>query len=159
MRHRSLFAMILLVAPASAFGQDDDARASALAKDTLDRGAALFDKRDAAAMAATYIESAEIIVIKRDSDTDRIVIETRSGRAAIEKTYADIFKDRLPEHRSRNTVEAARFLGPDLLLIRGRFAMNRDQADTVQFVQIRAREGDQWKVVTMQVMELPAQKP
>jgi len=150
--------MILLVAPASAFGHDDDARALALAKDTLDRGAALFDKRDAAAMAATYVETAQIIVIKRASDTDRIVVEPTNGRAAIEKAYADIFKDRLPEHRSRNTVEAARFLSPDLLLIRGRFAMNRDQGDSVQFVQIRAREGDDWKVVSMQLMELPAQK-
>ncbi len=155
MRNRSLFTLILLMTPMTAFGQDDEAQAMALAKDTLDRGSALFDKRDAAAMAATYVETAQIIVIKHDSDTDNIVVETRDGRAAIEKAYADIFKDRLPEHRSRNTVESARFLRKDLLMIRGRFAMNREQGDTVQFVQIRAREGDQWKIVTMQLMELP----
>jgi len=155
MRNRSLFALILLVTPTAAFGQDDEARAMALAKDTLDRGAALFDKRDAAAMAATYIETAQIILIKRASDTDNIVVETRDGRAAIEKGYGEVFKDRLPEHRSRNTVESARFLSTDLLMIRGRFAMNREQGDTVQFVQVRAREGDQWKIVTMQLMELP----
>lgn len=153
MRYRCLFALSLLVAPAAAFAQDDDALT--LAKATLDRGADLFDKRDAAAMAATYVEAAEVILIKRDADSDRVTVEIRSGRAAIEKAYADIFKDRLPEHRSRNTVEDARFLRPDLLLIRGRFALNRDQGDSLQFVQIRSREGDQWKVVTMQLMELP----
>jgi len=151
--------MILLAGPAAAFGQDGDTRALTVARDTLDRGAALFDKRDAAAMAATYVETAEIIVIKRASDSDRIVIETKQGRTAIEQAYAEIFRDRLPEHRSRNTVESARFMNPDLLLIRGRFAMNRDQGDTVQFVQVRAREGGQWKVVTMQLMELPRHSP
>jgi hypothetical protein len=153
MRHRCLFTLTLLLAPAPAAAQDADA--VALAQDILVRGATLFDKRAAAAMAATYIEKAEIIVIKRDTDPDRIVVETTRGRAAIEKAYAKIFADRQPEHRSRNTVEVARFLGRDLLLIKGRFAMNREQGDSVEFVQIRAREGDQWNVVTMQLMELP----
>jgi hypothetical protein len=157
MRHRCLFAMILLLAPAAATTQDKDALA--LAQDILVCGATLFDQRDAAALAATYVETAEIILIKRHPDTDRIVVETTCGRAAIEKAYAKIFKDRLPEHRSRNTVEAARFLGRDLLMIKGRFAMNREQGDSVEFVQIRAREGDEWKVVTMQLMELPSSVP
>ena len=155
MRNRTLFTLILLVLPMTVFGEDNDPRAMTLAKETLDRGAALFDKRDAAAMAATYIETAKIILIKHDSATDNVVVETRDGRAVIERAYADLFKDRLPEHRSRNTVESARFLRDDLLLIRGRFAMNRDQGDMVQFVQIRTREGDQWKIVTMQLTELP----
>ena len=155
MRHRYLFAMILLVGPAAAFGQDDDTRAVTVARDILDRGAALFDKRDAAAMAATYVETAEIIVIKRASDSDRFVTETRQGRTAIERAYAEIFKDRLPEHRCRNTVESARFMTQDLLLIRGRFAMNREQGDASSSSRSAHREGDQWKVVTMQLMELP----
>src|SRR4051794_34476752 len=104
MRHPCFLAMILLFAPAAAPAQDDDAKAMTLAKETLERGATLFDKRDAPAMAATYIETAEIILVKRDNSTDRFVTETRSGRAAIEKTYAEIFKDRQPEHRARNTV-------------------------------------------------------
>ena len=110
MRHRCLFTLALLLASAPAAAQDDDA--VALAKDILVRGANLFDKPDAAAMAATYIDSAEIIVIKRDTDPDRIEVETIRGRADIEKSYAKIFKDRLPEHRSRNTLELARFSGP-----------------------------------------------
>ena len=111
MRYGVLLAMMLLAAPSAAPGQDDD-RALTLARDILDRGATLFDKRDAAAMAPTYVEIAEIIVIERNSDSDRCEVETRRGRAEIEKTYAEIFKDRLPEHRSKNTVEEARFLRP-----------------------------------------------
>lgn len=159
MRYSAILAAIVLVSPAAALGQDNDAKAIDLAKEILERGAALFDKRDAAAMAATYIDDAEIIVVKRNSESDRIELETRHGRAEIEKAYADIFKDRLPEHRCRNTVEGARFLRSNLLLIRGRFSLNRDQGDTIQFVQVRAHEGGQWKVVTMQLMELPATNP
>jgi hypothetical protein len=147
------------MAPAPAVAQGDDAQATTLARDILDRGSALFDKRDAAVMAATYIDTAAIIVIKRDSDSNRIVVESRRGRTEIERAYAEIFKDRLPEHKSRNTVGSARFLRPDLLMIRGRFALNRDQGDAVQFVQIRVREKDQWKIATLQLMELPKQNP
>ena len=155
MRCRSLFAMIILLTPTAVFGQDEDARALALAKDALSRGETLFDKQDASAMAATYIETAEIILIKRDSDSDRFVTETKQGRTAIEQTYADIFKGRDREHKCQNTIEVARFLGPDQLLIQGRFALNRDEGDTLRFVQIRVREGEQWKVATMQLLELP----
>ena len=153
MRHPCLLTLTLLLAPATAAAQDGGA--TDLARDILIRGADLFDKRDAAAMAATYLENAEIIVIKRDTGPDRIDVETIRGQAEIEKAYAKIFKDRQPEHRSRNTIELARFLGPDMLLIKGRFAMNREQSDIGEFVQIRARDKDQWKVVTMQLMALP----
>jgi hypothetical protein len=155
MRHVLMLTMILPSVPVVLSGQDENARATSLAKDLLDRGAALFDKRDAAAMAANYLEAAEIIVIKRDSQSDRMVVEAKHGRAEIEQAYAELFKDRMPEHRSRNTVEAARFLSPDVLIIRGRFALNREEGDAVQFVQVRARDGDQWKIATMQLLELP----
>lgn len=154
MRNRSLLALILMVvAPSAAFGQDD-ADAMAVAKIALDKGSALFDGRDAAAMAATFVEKAEILLVKRASDTGNIEVENRIGRPAIQAAYAEIFKDRQPDHRSRNTVEAARYMGNDLMMIRGKFAFNVDQGDAIQFVQIRAREGDQWKVVTMQLFEL-----
>jgi hypothetical protein len=159
MRKSAVFAILMFMASAVASAQDDDARARTLARDLLDRGATLFDTRNAAAMAATYIDAAEIILIKRASDSSRVAPETYRGRAAIEKAYADIFKDRLPEHRSRNTVEYARFLGPNLILIQGRFAMNREQGDTAQFVQVRVREGDQWKIVTLQLTPLPEKNP
>ena len=159
MRLRTLLVLVFSVAPAVAFSQDDSTKAKDLAQEILDRGAALFDKRDATAMAATYLEDAEIILIKRNSESDRIQLETTRGRSAIEQAYAKIFKDRLPEHRSRNTVELARFLSPNLLLIHGRFAMNRDQGDSVQFVQVRVHEDNLWKVATLQLAELPKTNP
>lgn len=155
MRYRLPLAMVLVLMPVATFAQDDQERALTVAKEILDKGATLFDKRDAVAMAATYVETAEIILFKRSSDAGEFETEIKKGRVAIEEAYAGIFKDRKPEHKCRNTVELARFLGPDLLLIQGRFALDRDQGDIVNFVQIRAREGEQWKIVTLQLMELP----
>jgi hypothetical protein len=158
MRYLSLFALFLGTSTA-VFGQDDDAKARTLAQQILDRGAALFDKRDAVAIAATYVEDAQAMLIKREGDARDLKLEVTRGRAEIEKVYARIFKDRLPEHRCRNTVESARFLGPEMLLIQGRFALDRNQSDVIQFVQIRARQGEEWKIVTLQLMLLPGQNP
>lgn len=155
MKRHCLLAMILLAIPCSAIGQEDESKARTLAQEILDRGATLFDTRDAAAMAATYVEGGQVLLVKRNSDQGDVEIETISGRAAIEKGYSDLFKDRLPEHKSRNTVESARFLGADYLLIQGRFSLNRDQGDSVQFVQLRTRQGEQWKIVTMQLIPMP----
>lgn len=151
---RCFLAMALLACPAAAIGQHDD-RALAVAREVLDRGAELFDARDAAAMAETFLEESHVIVIKRASNSTELTTEIVSGREEIQKGYADLFKDRDPSHRARNTVEQARWLTPDLLLIQGRFALNVEQGDLLQFVQVRARDGDQWKVATMQLMELP----
>jgi hypothetical protein len=147
--------VVLLIAAAPALAQEDDARAMAVAKETLDRGAALFDERNAAKMAATYLEAGQLVIIRREPDGGRLVIENRSGRTAIEESYRDLFKDRSAEHKSRNTVESARFLGNDMLLVRGRFALDRNQGDSVQFVQVRALDGGEWKVATMQILDLP----
>lgn len=145
--------LALCLTPALAPAQDD-ARAKQVAQETLDRGAALFDTRDAAAMAATYVETADLIFVKLSQSTGRFELESIHGRSAIQNSYANLFRDRSPEHKSRNTVDSARFLSPNLLLIQGRFALDRNQGDTVQFVQIRARENDKWQIVTMQVLPL-----
>lgn len=155
MRSRIALLALLLVSPAMAQDKPDDAQALEVGRGILERGAGLFDKRDAAAMAATYLETAQIILVKRDSDTDKHVLEIRTGRGEIEKTYVEIFKDRLPEHRARNTLEGARFASPTVLVLWGRFALDVNQGDIVQFVQTRVREGDDWKVATMQLLELP----
>jgi hypothetical protein len=147
--------VVLLVATAPALAQEEDARAMAVAKETLDRGAALFDERNAAKMAATFLEAGQLVIIRREPDGGRLVIENRSGRTAIEESYRDLFKDRSAEHKSRNTVESARFLGNDMLLVRGRFSLDRNQGDSVQFVQVRALDGGEWKVATMQILDLP----
>jgi hypothetical protein len=57
---------LLLLLPTAAPADDTDARK--LARDILTRGAALFDMRDAGAMAATYAGEAEGIVVIKDKD-------------------------------------------------------------------------------------------
>lgn len=156
MRYRFLLGLVVIavLSPSASYGQDD-VKAVALAKDILDKGATLFDKRDAGAMAATYVENAKIILIKKPSDEGKVEPEIIDGRSAIEKGYADLFKDRQADHKARNTVESAWFLGTDILMIRGRFALNQNDGDIISFTQTRVRQGDQWKIVTLQLVELP----
>src|SRR5262245_25981528 len=85
----------LLVVPAADSTQD----AKTLAQDILTKGAALFDSRDAAAMAATYAENAQITAYSKDHDTRALKVETARGRAGIQKLYADLFKNRSPATR------------------------------------------------------------
>lgn len=163
MFRRLLFTVALVAFPSAVVlaGPDDDARARTEAQALLDKGAALFDSRNAAAMAATYVADGSIVVIKRQHNASRGDVELQSirGRTEIEKGYKDLFKERAPEYRSRNTVDFARFLGPNLLLIQGRFALNRDQGDSIQFVQVRARVGSDWKIVSMQLAPLAQDDP
>src|SRR5262245_22863587 len=81
-------------------------------------GAATYDSHDAAAMAALYTADARVkLVGKGDSG---YTVTHYNGRAEIEKLYAGLFKNDRPTH-ARNTVEYARFVAPDLLLITGTF--------------------------------------
>ena len=161
MRSRSLFTVALLAFPSAQALADPDDGARAEAQAILDKGEALFDTRNAAAMAATFTENGSIVVIKRQDNASQgeVVLESFSGRAEIEKSYAKIFKERLPEHHAHNTVDFARHLGPNLLLIQGRFSLNRDQGDSIQFVQVRARVGSEWKIVSMQLAPLAKNDP
>ena len=64
----------------SVAAQAEDQDAKTVAQDVLDKGAALFDRRDAAVMAATYTEDAQLEWVEKDSGGGGIKIET--GRAA-----------------------------------------------------------------------------
>src|SRR5262249_15248637 len=110
----------LLVAPAADSAQD----AKGLAQDLLTKGASLFDSRDAAAMAATYAEDAEITAYSKDGKAGALKVDTARGRADVQKVYADLFKGRSPSARCRNVVDDAHFAGPDLLVIRGTFLVD-----------------------------------
>src|SRR5262245_6234841 len=96
---------LALLSPTVALAADTDAKQ--LAQAILTQGAALFDTRDAAAMAATYTEDAEVSVVTKDKDTGTYKAQVTRGRSAIERGYRDIFKDRKAGTRSRNVVEYA----------------------------------------------------
>jgi hypothetical protein len=147
MMYHATLCMAILLAPASSSTPD----AKELAQQILTKGAALFDTRDAAAMAATYADNAEVTIYSKDNSTGAYKVETTRGRAAIEKGYADLFKDRDPSTKSKNVVEDARSIGTDLLLIRGTFALDASQSGSIPFVQVRVKQGDAWRILTLQL--------
>ncbi len=146
---------LALLLPTAASADDMDAKR--LAQDILTKGAALFDTRDAAAMAATYMEDAEGILVIKDKDTGTYKAQVSRGRFAIERGYQNIFKDRKPATKSRNVVEYAHFVGTDLLIIHGAFTLDVSQGVSFPFIQVRAKKGDKWLIMSLQVFVVSEQ--
>ena len=148
------FAILVLALslPSVASAADAATEAKTLAQDILTKGAALFDTRDAAAMAATYTEEAEFTLIARDKDTGKFKTEKANGRTAMERYYQDFFKNRKPDTTSRNVVEWAHLVGSDVLIIHGNFAPDVAQGDAFPFVQIRVKDGDRWLIMSLQIV-------
>ncbi len=145
---RYVMLSLVLLLPAVARANDSDAKT--LAQDILTKGAALFDTRDAAAMAATYLEDADLTIISKDDNTGKFKNEMSRGRSAIERAYQDFFKDRKPGTTSRNHVTYAHFVGNDMLIIHGNFNLDTSQEDYYPFVQIRLKQGDKWLIQSLQ---------
>lgn len=148
MKRFATFALMLLV-PLSVRADDKDARS--VAQGVLDKGSALFDTHDAAAMAATYTEDAQLLWIDKDGSTGEIRLSVKKDRSEIESLYRDLFKDAKENTTSKNTVEFARFVTPGLMVIHGVFQPNIDKPDKFTFVQTRVKVGDTW---LMKVLEL-----
>jgi hypothetical protein len=149
--------MLMMAVPITVEAQDDAAKN--LAQDVLNKGAALFDTRDAAAMAATYTEDAQILWYEKQDDTSELKqddtselkLTTKNGRAEIESLYKDLFKDATEKTTSKNTVEFARRAKVDVLIIQGVFQPNVDKPGKFPFVQVRVKQGDQWLMKTLQL--------
>jgi len=148
MRVAAVFALLTAL-PICAKAQDEAAKN--LAQDVLNKGSALFDKHDAAAIAATYTEDAQILWLQKEDPTGEIKINTKNGRAEIESLYKDIFKDPAEKTTSKNTVEFARFAAPGVLIIHGVFQPNVDKPGKFPFVQVRVKQGDKWLMKTLQL--------
>jgi ketosteroid isomerase-like protein len=146
---RFLFLSLALLLPAAATAAEPDAKR--LAQDILNKGAALFDTRAAAAMAATYTEDAELVLFAKDKNTGDYKGQVTRGRSAIERGYQNLFKDRKPGTTSRNVVEFAHFVGTDLLIIHGTFSLDISQQGSIPFVQVRAKKGDKWLIMSLQL--------
>ncbi len=131
---------------------DDAAKdAKAIAQDILTKGAALFNTHDAAAMAATYTENAEILLYTKENEGS-IKVDSYRGRAEIKEGYAKIFRATPDASHARNVVEAAHFIGPDTLAINGTFHFQTDKDNTisVSFIQVRVKQGDAWRILHLQ---------
>jgi hypothetical protein len=135
--------------PLAAQAVNDDAKT--VAQGILDKGAALFDKRDAAAMATTYTEDAQLEWIEKDSASGGIKIDVKKGRDEIEGVYRDLFKDSKEATTSKNIVEYARFVSSGLLVIEGDFQPNVANEGKFHFVQIRLKQGDRWLMRSLQL--------
>ncbi len=133
----------------------DEKDAKTLAQEILDKGAALFDKRDATSMAATYHEEAQIDLIMKDESTGELKIDVKKGRAEIESFYRDLFKDSKEASTSKNTVEYARLVSPDVMVIHGTFQPDTVKEGKVTFVQMRVKQNDKWIMRSLQLFVLP----
>jgi len=114
--------------------------AETIAEKFLKAGSDLFDAKDAAALAATYTEDGEILLVVKEDG--RIKQESKRGRADVEEFYRGLFKDK-GSIDSENTVEFARLVSPEVLVVHGRFRPNTGEAE-LPFVQMRVKQGDHW---------------
>ncbi len=114
--------------------------AQAIAEKFLKAGSDLFDAKDAAGLAATYAENCEILLVgKKDG---AVTEDVKDGRAEVQKFYADYFHEK-GAIDSENTVDFARLIAPDILIVHGRFRPNVGEAE-LPFVQMRVKQGDRW---------------
>jgi ketosteroid isomerase-like protein len=139
-------------------GQDQGAdEALKLAKKLTEEGAATFNKVDAKAMAAYYTDNAKIFLQTRDES--EISIKEYDGREEIEKLYADLFKDPSQVH-GKNTVEYAKLLASDVLVIAGTFVPNETAPEPIKvpFYQVRVKQGDKWLINSLRIFYVPEKK-
>jgi len=134
--------------------KDKPDEATALAVKLTEQGAATFDTFNAKAMADYYLEDGEIALVSKEEGG--LKAKYYKGRAEIEQGYADMFKK--PETiKSKNTVEYAKLIAPDVLVIAGTFDTNTLKPDSpkVPFYQVRVNKGDQWLMSSVRIFVLP----
>lgn len=138
---------LALVLSSTAWAQDGEAKK--LAQGILDKGSALFDTKDAAAMTATYTADAKLVWYSKNN-AGTLEVGVKNGHSEIEDIYLDMFKNK-DETTSRNTVEFARLVAPELLIIQGVFQPNVANAGKYPFVQVRVKEGDKWLIKSLEL--------
>jgi hypothetical protein len=156
MRWYSLLTLAALLMASSPVWADDSPasrnEAMQLARKLLTVGAATYDSHDAAAMAAFYTDHARVKMVGKGEAGYKVTLY--NGRTEIEKLYAGLFKSDKPTH-ARNTVEYARFIAPDLLMITGTFEPDIGSIQ-VPFVQMRVNHKGQWLMSDLTIFMVPA---
>lgn len=152
-----LAGLCLALAPVRALDAGEDKavdEATKLATKLTEEGAATFDTCNAKAMSDYYLDDAEISLMTREDGG--LKTESARGKTEIEKFYADIFKK--PETiKSRNIIEYAKFLAPDVLVIAGTFDTNTLKPDSpkIPFYQVRVQKGEKWLTSSMRIYFVP----
>jgi ketosteroid isomerase-like protein len=151
----ALAASLPAIARAAGTANDKPAdEAMTLAVKLTEQGAATFDTFNAKAMADYYTEDAVVVLVTRDGAGFKN--DLHRGRADIEAFYADIFKK--PETiKSKNTVEYAKLIAPDVLVIAGTFDPNTLKPDSpkIPFYQVRVKQGDKWLMSSLRIFFVP----
>jgi hypothetical protein len=150
MRRFSILALTLILGALPTAGADEK-DAKTIAQEFLDKGATLFDRRDWAALAATYHEDAQIDLVSKDESTGDLKSDVKKGRAEIEAFYQDIFKNNNEATTSKNTVEYARLVTSDMMIIHGTFQPDTTKELKIAFVQMRTRKDDKWILRSLQL--------
>ena len=128
------------VAQAPPAAEAPKSEAQKIAEKVLKAGSDLFDAKNAAALAATYTEDGEVILVsKKDGEVN---YDYKQGRNEIEAFYRDHVQ-RTETIDSENFVEYARLISADVLVIHGKFRPNANEA-MYPFVQLRIKQGDRW---------------
>ena len=127
--------------PAPVPAEPTKSEAEEIAEGFLKAGSDLFDAKDAAGLAATYSVDGEIHLINQDQ-AGGYADEVKYGRGEVESFYAQMFRD-AGGIDSANTVEFARLIAPDLLVVHGRFRVHPAKKE-LPFVQMRVKQGDDW---------------
>ncbi len=152
----ALATAVLTVGSIRAAGPEKDKpdEATALAIKLTEQGAATFDTFNSKAMADYYLEDGEIALVNKEEGG--LKVKYYKGRAEIEQGYAEVFKK--PETiKSKNTVEYAKLIAPEVLVIAGTFDLNTLKPDSpkLPFYQVRVKKGDQWLISSVRVFVLP----
>lgn len=151
-----LLASALFLLP-TARGQEPDTSnelAIRLARQITEKGAARYDAPDAAALAISYTEDAEVALMLKGKEGYEV--KPYKSRDEIEKLYRDLFKGD-EEIWSRNVVEGAHLLQPDLLVIYGTFEVRKGkETSRFPFFQIRVKSGEDWLMSSLRLFVVPS---
>jgi hypothetical protein len=150
----AILVVALIVIPVSAQNSDE---AMQLAKKLTEEGATTFNTANPKAMAAFYTEDATVFL--QTKNESGVSVKEYSGRAEIERLYADLFKDH-DTIQSKNTVEYARLLAPDILVIAGTFEPNLKAANALKipFYQVRIKQGEKWLMNSLRIFVVGEKK-
>ncbi len=135
-----------------AWAQAPDPEAMTLARKLTEEGAKTFDTADAKAMIASYTDDAKVTLEGRDDSG--FSLRDYATRDEIEGLYRDMFKDKNPGSiASKNTVEYAKLLAPDMLVIAGVFEPDTNDPNSlkVPFYQVRIKKGEHWLISSMRI--------
>jgi hypothetical protein len=136
----------------TARAQDSD-EALRLAKKLTEEGSITFDTANAQAMSAYYTGDAKIFL--QSKDQNGIAVKEYTGRDEIEAFYKDLFKDG-GTIRSKNTVDYAKKLNAETLVIAGTFIPNQAAPDpmSIPFYQVRVKQDDKWLIHSLRIFVL-----